>query len=321
MSSGVVEDVLTQDVCPECHGGRLVMDDIRGEVVCESCGLVVLENFVDKSIEWGEGAPDGTVGRTGTPTSIFIHDKGLTTEISPGLRDSYGTPILGEGRTSARRLRMLQKRMKYSRSGEKSLAEALMELDRMASILELPRGFKKEAALVYRRAASQGLVRGRTIRGMAAASLYIACRILRAPRTLSEISQQLGVEGRELRLSFKAITRGLGIGLPPPRAEELLPRVASHLRLPLEFQALALDLIRRVEKVERYRSKTPSGTVAACVYLASIAKGSRISQEAISQATGVSEVTIRLRYTRIAEKLGLDTGRKARRGVPRSNGD
>ncbi|MUV90787.1 transcription initiation factor IIB 2, partial [Halapricum sp. CBA1109] len=38
-------------VCPECDG-RLVVDDARGETVCESCGLVVDSDEIDRGPEW-----------------------------------------------------------------------------------------------------------------------------------------------------------------------------------------------------------------------------------------------------------------------------
>ncbi len=183
----------------------------------------------------------------------------------------------------------------------------------MASIMEIPREFRREAAATYRKAASSGLVRGRTIKGMAAASIYIACRLLRAPRTLDEISELLEVDKRELSLSFKVIARGLKMGLPTPGGEDYLGRVASRLSLSMRVQAEALDLIRKAEKAERFHSKSPMGTVAACIYLASLRLGEKVSQERISNATGVSEVTIRVRYTAILEALGLDAAPSVRR--------
>jgi transcription initiation factor TFIIB len=302
-----LERAVEEDSCPECGGSHLVRDYVRGELVCEACGLVVMENYIDKGPEWsGVGEASASKIRTGAPSNMGIHDKGLTTEISPLSKDAQGRPLAVGDRVKLRRMRMLQKRLKYSRTGERSLAEALMELDRMASVVGIPRQFKDEAALVYRKAASKGLVRGRTIPGMVAASIYIACRILMAPRTLDEISEQLGIQKKELTLSYKAILRGLELGLPPPRAEDFLRRFASRLNLPREVEAKALELVRRAEKAERFHSKGPAGTVAACIYLASMLAGRKIPQERISEAAGVSEVTIRVRYTTIAAALGLD---------------
>ena len=49
---------------------------------------------------------------------------------------------------------------------------ALAELDRMASRLELPKSVREAAAVNYKKAVDKRLIRGRSIEGVAAASLY-----------------------------------------------------------------------------------------------------------------------------------------------------
>ncbi len=296
-----------EDACPECRSSHLTRDYVRGELVCESCGLVVRDTLIDPGPEWsGRGEDAARKIRTGAPVNIAHHDKGLTTEIAPGLRDSQGKLLREENRPQIYRMRKLQKQMRYAQAGERSLAEALMELERMASLLGLPRAFRNEAALLYRKAAGKGLVRGRTILGMASAAIYAACRLKDAPRTLEEISSALGVRRRDLTLSYKALGKGLRLKLPPPKAEDFLGRFASHLDLSPEVETMSLELVRAAERAEQFHSKGPAGTVAACIYLASIRVGQKVSQKMISRVAGVSEVTIRVRYTRIAERLGLE---------------
>ncbi|MEE9173409.1 MAG: TFIIB-type zinc ribbon-containing protein [Thermoplasmata archaeon] len=307
MESDVLLPAQEEDSCPECRSSHLIRDYVHGELVCESCGLVVSESFIDPGPEWsGTGQDAANKIRTGAPVNVASHDKGLTTEIAPGLRDSQGKPFREEDRPQIYRMRKLQKRMRYAQAGERSLAEALMELERMASVLGLPRAFRNEAAVLYRKAARKGLVRGRTILGMASAAIYAACRLKGAPRNLEEISSTLGIRRRELTLSYKALGRGLGLRLPPPRAEDFLRRFASQLALPPAVEAKSLELVRATERAEQFHSKGPSGTVAACIYLASILLGQKVPQEKISRVAGVSEVTIRIRYTSIAKRLGLE---------------
>lgn len=307
MEAELAQPPVSEEVCPECGSHQLARDYVRGELVCESCGLVVNENYIDEGPEWtGTGPEAERKIRTGAPVNVASHDKGLTTEIASPHRDSQGRPLSSHDRLRMYRLRKLQRRMRYSRAGERSLAEALMEMDRMASQLGLPRQFRDEAALIYKKAAGRDIIRGRTIPGMAAASLYAACRLLEAPRTLEEIAEALGLEKRELALSYKALARELKLGLPPPRAEDFLGRFASRLDLPPRVENRALEIIREAERAERYHSKSPSGTVAAAIYLASILSEEKVPQAAIAEVAGVSEVTIRIRYRAISEKLGLD---------------
>jgi len=37
--------------CPECNSSKLRYDETRGEIICETCGLLVEENMVDTSHE------------------------------------------------------------------------------------------------------------------------------------------------------------------------------------------------------------------------------------------------------------------------------
>jgi transcription initiation factor TFIIB len=176
----------------------------------------------------------------------------------------------------------------------------------MAGLLGLPKGFREEAALLYRRGAARGLVRGRTIPGMVAASIYVTCRRMGVPRTLEEVVEATDVDRRDLVLSYRALLRGLRLALPPPRAADYIVRFASRLALPWEVEALALQLVRRVEEEEKYSSRAPAGTAAAAIYLAALLRGQKVSQDKIGAVAGVSEVTIRIRYTAIVEELGID---------------
>src|SRR5438876_492485 len=47
------DPVVEEDrVCPECSSEHLVRDYTRGELVCDSCGLVISESAIDEGPEW-----------------------------------------------------------------------------------------------------------------------------------------------------------------------------------------------------------------------------------------------------------------------------
>jgi transcription initiation factor TFIIB len=136
--------------CPECNSGHLVRDYERGELICEECGLVIDDQFIDLGPEWR--AFDVEQGekraRTGAPMTYTIHDKGLSTEISWKNKDSYGKSIPTRNRAQLYRLRKWQRRIRVSNATERNLAFALSELDRMASAMGLPRNVRETAAMV-----------------------------------------------------------------------------------------------------------------------------------------------------------------------------
>lgn len=125
----------TETVCPECGSRQLVHDYERAELVCQNCGLVIDDDFIDRGPEWRAFDHDQRMkrSRVGAPMTFTIHDKGLSTMIDWRNRDSYGRAISSKNRPQLYRLRKWQRRIRVSNATERNLAFALSELDRMAS--------------------------------------------------------------------------------------------------------------------------------------------------------------------------------------------
>ncbi len=195
----------TETVCPECGSRQLVHDYERAELVCQSCGLVIDDDFIDRGPEWRAFDHDQRMkrSRVGAPMTFTIHDKGLSTMIDWRNRDSYGRAISSKNRAQLYRLRKWQRRIRVSNATERNLAFALSELDRMASALGLPRNVRETAAVVYRDAVDKNLIRGRSIEGVAAAALYAACRQCSVPRTLDEIAEVSRVSRKEIGRTYR----------------------------------------------------------------------------------------------------------------------
>ena len=89
------EDMAVPTRCTSCGSSHLTRDYERGELVCDECGLVLEESMIDQGPDWR--AFDAEQGekraRTGAPTTLTIHDKGLSTEIGWKNRDPYGKSI------------------------------------------------------------------------------------------------------------------------------------------------------------------------------------------------------------------------------------
>ncbi len=57
------------------------------------------------------------------------------------------------------------------------------------------------------------MIKDRSIEGVTAAAIYLACRECGVPGTLDEISEAAGIERKEIGRAFRAVTRGHGINL------------------------------------------------------------------------------------------------------------
>jgi transcription initiation factor TFIIB len=294
--------------CPECSSSHLAFDEARGELVCEECGLVLDEGMIDQGPEWR--AFDMEQGerraRTGAPMTYTIHDKGLSTTIGWKNKDSYGKSIPTKNRAQLYRLRKWQRRIRVSNATERNLAYALGELDRMASGMGLPRNVRETAAMIYRKAVNKNLIRGRSIEGVVAASLYAACRQCGVPRTLDEIANSSRVSRKEIGRTYRFMTRELKLKLMPTRPQDYVSRFCSELKLSGEVQSKAIDILKEAAAKELTSGRGPTGVAAAAIYIASIVCNERRTQREVADVAGVTEVTIRNRYKELTEKLGID---------------
>ena len=307
MKEDVAEMEKKETICPECGSTKLINDHERGEVVCGACGLVIDDNIVDMGPEWRAFDHEQRDKRTrvGAPITYTIHDKGLSTMIDWRNKDIYGRDIPARNRAQWYRLRKWQRKIRISGATERNLAFALSELDRDSSRLGLPRSVRESASVVYRNAVENKLIRGRSIEGVVAASLYAACRRCKVPRTLDEIADVSRVSKKEVGRTYRFLTRELHIRLPPTSPIDYVPRFASELNLSGAVQSKAIEIINQAMDNGLTSGRGPTGVAAAALYIASVILGERKTQRDVADIAGVTEVTIRNRYKELTEQLDM----------------
>jgi transcription initiation factor TFIIB len=302
-------DIITR--CPECNSPHLIRDYERAEVICEDCGLVLDERMIDEGPEWRafDSEQREARERAGPPSTIMSHDKGLSTQIGWRNKDAYGRTIPHRSRAQIYRLRKWQHRIRTSKSGERSLAQGLTEINTMASKMGLPRHVRESAAVLYRKASTKNLVRGRSIDEVVAATLYAACRQCGVPRTLDEIADKSNVDRKSIGRTYRTLTRELGLKLLPQSPRDYIARFCNKLGLDMEVQRKAKEILEAVEREELASGVAPSGVAAATIYIAAMLCGRPCTQKDVAEVAGVTEVTIRNRYKAISEALGFEIHR------------
>jgi len=216
-----------RQLCPEC-GGRLKADSEHGETVCADCGLVVEEDEIDRGPEWRafDAAEKDSKSRVGAPTTKMMHDDGLSTNIGWQDKDAYGNTLSSSQREKMQRLRTWNERFRTRDSKERNLKQALGEIDRMASALGLPEDVRETASVIYRRALDEDLLPGRSIEGVATASVYAAARQTGTPRSIDEVAQVSRIDEMEFKRTYRyinpageprAVRRALRLGTRPLR--------------------------------------------------------------------------------------------------------
>jgi transcription initiation factor TFIIB len=292
----------TRARCPECDG-RLVASDDAAETVCEACGLVVSEEEIDHGPEWRafDAREREARSRVGAPTTQLMHDKGLSTTIGWKNADARGSSLSASKRRRLERLRTWNERFRAQDSRDRNLKQALGEIERMASGLGIHEPTRETASVIYRRALHDDLLPGRSIEGMTSAALYAAARLDGVARSIDEIASVSRVDELEIKRAYRYITRELGLEIPPTNPIEYVGRFASDVDCSDETERHARELIDVATEQGVHSGKHPVGIAASALYAAGRLCNENLTQAEVSQAAGVSEVTIRNRYREILE--------------------
>ena len=294
--------------CPECGSINIIHDLDRGEIVCGSCGLVIQERKVSLQPEWRGFTPEERESRSrvGTPTIYLLHDKGLPTTITRIGRDAFGKKLPESKRYQMSRLRKWQIFSRAQSSEERNLATALSEIELCASHICAPAHVREKAAFIYRKVLEKGLVRGRSIKDMAAAALYAACKIVGIPRTLREVAGPNRRKQKDVARCYRLIINKLNIKVPIPDGKMFVSKIAQAVGISVETQGLALEILREAKKRGVTRGKSPIGTAAAALYIACLLNDEKRSQGDIAHAADITEVTVRNRYKELVQQLNLN---------------
>lgn len=252
-------------------------------------------NFSDKS--------DST--RTGPGISLKMHDKGLNTIIGILNQDSVGKPLSTKTAQTFGRLRKWDSRSQTKNSANRSLRSALEELDKVQSKLGLSNIVIERASLFYRKAAEKNLLRGRTVKGMAAACLYASCRDLGHTRTLTEIAKQAHIRRKDIASSYRSLFKELGFVVTIADPIKSINKIASKIGITERTIRKAVYILDAAQYSGIVAGKNPEVIAAAAIYAACITAGETKSQTEVSIAAGISTVSLRNRILDFRTELGL----------------
>jgi transcription initiation factor TFIIB len=275
------------------------------EIVCMDCGIVVASKIADRGPEWRAFDDEQRSKRTrvGAPLTYTIHDKGLSTMIDWHDRDIYGKSLSPGQKAQVYRLRKWQRRIRVSDATERNLAFALSEITKLANNLNLPKNILETASVIYRKAVKERLIRGRSIQGVTAAAIYLACRQCGLARTLEEIAQSSSVNKKEVGRSYRFLIKELNYSIPPVKPSQYITKFSNQLTMQGKVEEIAHKILATAKELKLTSGRGPTGIAAAASYIASVLTGERKTQREIAEIAQVTEVTIRNRYKELVERL------------------
>lgn len=318
--------------CPECDSRVETMS--TKEEVCTVCGLVVDDTCINYGPDWRayDASEQEDHARAGPPETELMHDRGLSTVIGWQDKDASGNSLSATKKKQLKRLRKWDERYRTEDSQARNLQQALAEIQRMSSSLDVSTTVRETAASVYRDALGGNIVKGRSIEGMASATLYAACRIHQVPVTLDNVSDVSRVrvemdvdyqatltdtqsradrdekKRERVKSDYQYLCKELALPTPVPEPHRFVPRITSTLDVATETETMGVRLLQTVEDNDEHAGLRPIALAAAAVYAANIVRGQpqHVTQADVSGVAGVSDVTVRKRYQEILEVNGYD---------------
>jgi transcription initiation factor TFIIB len=293
---------------------RTITDYESGEIICGICGMVISDRIQSNGPEWRNFGQSGTVSESGTSTfrqhagpstSLANYDKGLYTVIGKMNYDVNGRQLDPAVRYSMHKIR-IHDAMTQSTFRDRNRRKAFIELDKLKNKLGLSDAIVEKTAYIYRKAEKVGIIRGRTIQSVLAASLYVACRDMLVPKTLKEIAKASDVRLKTLSKDYRLLLTELDLKVPNNDLVHCVFKVGNALQMAEKTKRRAIKLVDLINKKDRstYSSgKDPMGLAATALFVASANNGENMTQREIASAAGLTAVTIRCRLKEIGKYL------------------
>ena len=292
--------------CPSCNG-KLVSDLDRGERICSHCAVVIDErSSVANSEDMNFFATHLENENTHEQTSQMMYHVGLPTLIGKKNVDAFGKQI--RAHSEMENLRRLNKFTISNDSKTKNLNKAIREIRRICEMLGISQSIAERASYIYRKALNKKLIRGRSITGIVAATIYIACKDAGILFPINRVeSLQENCSRKNVIHYYKLLLREMKMNTGIPDPAQYVSKIAIKARISGKTERRALEILSQIEGDPGLSGKKPISLAAASLYLAALQIKEHVTQLRIAVAAELTTITIRKRCIEIDEILKQKT--------------
>jgi len=298
-------------ICPDCKEDPADLTEVphSGDVVCNSCGLVIGDRVIDTGSEWRTFSNDDQgnddPSRVGDGESFLLNGNQLHTSIS-----------FGAGKASNDLYRTQNKSV--NDKANQNLLQAYKQIGAYCDAWNMPRNVSDTAKYLFKQVEEGKVLKGKSQDAIIAGCILIACRQHAVPRTFKEIYALTKVPKKDIGRTFKQLEKffysvnaknmkdanegntALPVeeytGAKATSAPELCVRYCDHLGLPWNITMISQAIAEKTLTIGTLAGRSPLSTASACIYMASFLMGQGKSAKAISDVAGVSDGTIRTAY-------------------------
>lgn len=273
--------------CPKCGTDKIITDYDFGEVACSGCGYVIEEVLINTGPEWRAFDNEQRQKKTRASPSKSTIYKGTSFDV-PWDSDP-------ETKTTLGRMKRQHNRSSIKTSYERNIKVAVPELDKITSKLNLTGYPKEKAYQIYLKALEKNIVKGRSINGIAAASVYATVRSDgEIVRTLKEVAKAANYPKKDLGRDYRFLIRKLELKPELDKPEYHISKISSKLNLDTGVERIANQLLKELKENKKRIGKNPVSVAATTLYIAAN-YDSGVTQKEVSRAAEITDVTIRNR--------------------------
>lgn len=206
-------------------------------------------------------------------------------------------------KTIVRRPRTPETRTQVYEAADRDRRRAVRQIERLSEKLVLTEPVTEKAAKIYMKASDRGLVKGRSMTAIMAASLYAACRERQTPVRLKDVAVVCNVEKKDIARCYRLLLNEMDFKMPVANPTKYVAVIASRAGISRKTMRTASGILKKADKAGISAGKDPAGLAAAALLVASTLEGEDRPRKDLAKAAGVTEVTIRHRYKDLRKLL------------------
>lgn len=281
-----------QQATTDVHTHKVIYDHDKGEKLCQTCGIVIYDKISDAEIENNFYTQKSFLNNPNSHKYI-TNDGDMSTVISD---TTLG--IKKADQHMQNKIRFLSKVVSCS-NRKRNLKIAIDLLQKLKDKLSLTPFCVEEASQYYKKTIEMGLIKGRSIKEMIAACVYLVCKKIHIPRTLPEISETINANFVFASRCYRLLIKKLKISYVQSSPIYFIRRIAEDAQIKEKVIRDALDILITLQNDNVLMSKTPTSIAGAVLYIACINNKFKITQGKIAEAAKINIMTLRKRISEI----------------------
>jgi transcription initiation factor TFIIB len=122
---------------------------------------------------------------------------------------------------------------------------------------------------------------------------------------MKDIAAASNVKRKNIARVYRQLILELDYKVPNPDPVKCIVKLANNTNLSEKTKRQAFNIMKEVTENEISAGKDPMGVAATVLYISCIKTGENISQKDISNAAGITDVTLRNRFKDLKNQIAV----------------